>query len=143
MEMNNTYKLINNVPSVDDFMNLRAAAGLNRRSRLAVERGLPNTLFGVTAYHKGRVVAMGRVIGDGGCNYEIVDMAVLPEYQGNRLGTRIMEKLMAYINENAVPTAYVCLIADVSGFYERFGFRPVEPGSEGMYFRVGQVSNPE
>jgi ribosomal protein S18 acetylase RimI-like enzyme len=89
-----------------------------------------------TLVYVGKAVGMGRIVGDGGCNYEIVDIAVVPEHQGKGLGSQVMAALMNYLRENAVPTAYVSLIADVPGFYERFGFRLVRPSAEGMELRV-------
>ena len=52
------------------------------------------------------------MIGDGGCFFEIVDIAVLPEYQKKGVGRQIMDGLMEYTHFNALPTAYVSLMAD-------------------------------
>ena len=41
---------------------------------------------------------MGRVIGDGGTTFQIVDIAVDPDYQGQGYGRVILEKIMEYIN---------------------------------------------
>ncbi|WP_228729990.1 GNAT family N-acetyltransferase [Shewanella avicenniae] len=46
-----------------------------------------------------------RVIGDGGCLFQIVDIAVLPEYQGKGLSKQIMEKLKAYIDTKVLKGA--------------------------------------
>jgi len=116
---------------------IRQGAGLSPISFQAAVRGLPNTLFGVSILFGERVVGMGRVIGDGGCFYHIVDIVVLPEHQGQGVGKRIMTAIMAYIEEDALPTAYISLIADAPDFYRKFGFRSVGPRSEGMYLRIG------
>lgn len=42
-------------------------------------------------------MAMGRIIGDGGCFCQVVDMAVLPSYQGQGLGAPIMAALMDHL----------------------------------------------
>jgi ribosomal protein S18 acetylase RimI-like enzyme len=83
---------------------------------------------------------MGRVIGDGGCNYEIVDIAVHPQYQKQGLGGRIMTEVMSYISENAPESAYVSLIADHHSpeLYSKFGFEPTAPVSIGMAFKAKQ-----
>ena len=131
-----TYQIEEMHPSVEEFVFLRKITGLSPRSIQAAEKGLPNSLFAITVRLDDHVVGMGRVIGDGGCNYEIVDMAVHPDHQGRRLGKQIMEALMSYIHENAPSSAYVSLVADVEGFYEEFGFKSVRPKSDGMYFIV-------
>ncbi len=57
-------------------------------------------------------IAMGRIIGDGGCFFQVVDIAVLPAYQGQGLGTQIMAALMDHLQAGAPPTALVSLPAD-------------------------------
>ncbi|XVH30866.1 GNAT family N-acetyltransferase [Haloferacaceae archaeon DSL9] len=130
------YEFRDDPPTVDDFLRLREAAGMAARSREAVARGLPNTTFGVTVYRDDVAVGMGRIVGDGGSVYQIADMAVDPDHQGAGLGTAIMDRLMAYLEANAPSGAYVNLIADVEGFYERWGFEEVRPASRGMYLRT-------
>ena len=78
---------------------------------------------------------MGRVIGDGGTAFQIVDIAVDPDYQGQGYGRVILEKIMAYINSVAEKGTYVSLIADYPAdkLYEKFGFKTTEPKSGGMY----------
>ena len=71
-------------------------AGMSPKTREAAEKGLPNALFTVT-YDKERLIGMGRVIGDGGTVFQIVDVAVLKSYQGQGYGSQIMEHIMKYI----------------------------------------------
>lgn len=132
------YELRETLPSPETFAALREAAGMPARSREGVDRGLPNSLFGVTVVHEptGDAVGMGRVVGDGGTVYQICDMAVHPDHQGRGLGTAIMTALDDWIAETAPPNAYVNLFADVDGFYDRFGFEETRPASTGMYRRT-------
>ena len=76
------------------------------------------------------------IVGDGGTVYQISDVAVHPDHQGRELGTRMMERLEAYLEETVPPNAYVNLVADVDGFYERFGYEETRPASKGMYRRT-------
>lgn len=132
------YELREAVPEPETFVAVRDAAGLTPSSLEAAQKGLPNTLYGVSIIDEssGEVVGMARIVGDGGCLYHICDMAVHPEHQGRGLGSRMMDALMAYIDENAPETAYVNLMADVNGFYEQWGFESTAPASMGMSFRV-------
>ena len=122
------------IPDIDSYIRLRKDTGLSPRSRKAAELGLPNSLFAVTAYDGEKVVGMGRVIGDGGCNYEVVDVAIEPEYQGKGLGRSVMQAIMTYLEDGAPEGSYISMIADVPAFYEKFGFK-LCPDSEGMYIR--------
>jgi len=132
------YTIREELPDPETFAALREAAGMPPRSLEGVERGLPNSLYGVIAVHDPTeaVVGMGRIVGDDGTVYQISDMAVHPDHQRQGLGTRLMERLEAYLEETAPPQAYVNLVADVDGFYENFGFEPTRPASKGMYRRT-------
>ncbi|GAB3666739.1 GNAT family N-acetyltransferase [Halopiger thermotolerans] len=132
------YAIREELPDPETFAHLREAAGMPPRSLEGIERGLPNSLFGVVAVHEptDEVVGMGRIVGDDGTVYQISDMAVHPDHQGKGLGTRIMDALEGYLDETAPPNAYVNLLADVDGFYERFGYEETRPASKGMYRRT-------
>ena len=126
------YELVERLPTVEEFVGLRAAADMAPRSREGVERGLPNSLYGCVVEAGGEAVAMGRVVGDGGAVFHVTDMAVHPDHQRRGLGTAVMEAILGYIEGAAPPRAYVNLMADVDGFYERFGFEETRPASKGM-----------
>ena len=122
-------------PGVEDYRRVRVAAGLQDRTSEAAERGLAGTYFGVTVRCDDEIVGMGRIIGDGGCFFQVVDIAVVPEHQGRGLGKRIMTELVAHLEEHAPRSAYVSLIADGEAhrLYRRFGFQMTAPQSVGMY----------
>ena len=127
------YQVIEKVASVEDFLRLRVITGLSPRSRAAAEKGLPRSLFGVHVVKGLKTIAMGRVVGDGALNFEVVDVAVDPNHQGNGLGRLIMDRIMAYLEREAPSGAYITLMADVPDLYKKFGFRLGRPESEGMY----------
>ncbi len=127
------------VPAVDDYIRIRLAAGLSRKTEEAATVGLKNSLFAVTVFYRDAPVGIGRVVGDGGCFFEVVDIAVLPEHQGKGVGRLIMDAIMAYLHAHAPSSAYVSLMADhgTPAFYERFGFTRAEaPRAAGMYLRI-------
>lgn len=133
------YTLRPETPSVEDYIAIRLAAGLSRKSEEAARRGLPNSLFAVVVYSEQTPIGIGRVIGDGGCFYEITDIAVLPAHQKQGVGDMIMRALVTWLRENAPPTAYVSLMADhgTPHFYRRYGFNFAEmPKASGMYLRL-------
>ncbi|MGE1080630.1 GNAT family N-acetyltransferase, partial [Bacillus subtilis] len=76
--------------------------------------------------------------GDGGCFFQVVDIAVKPEHQGRGLGKAIMNALMEHVKSEFPASAYVSLIADVPAnkLYEKFGFKETAPRSLGMAYRV-------
>ncbi|CAN5300451.1 GNAT family N-acetyltransferase [soil metagenome] len=133
------YQVKEQVPSVADYIDIRLRAGLSRKSPEAAAIGLKNGLFSVVVYAESTPVGIGRVVGDGGCFFEIVDIAVVPEHQKKGLGDLIMQRLMAYIHSNAPSTAYVSLMADndTPKFYARYGFNAsLPPNGAGMGLRI-------
>lgn len=125
-------------PSVEEYQRLRREAGLSAKSTEAARLGLAGTYFGVTLRDRGEAVAMGRVIGDGGCFFQVVDIAVVPSYQRRGLGKRVMAALVDHLRARAPSSAYVSLLADGEAprLYEQFGFRATAPGSIGMALRL-------
>ena len=73
---------------------------------------------------------MGRIVGDGAINFDIVDVAVDPAHQGKGLGRLVMEKLVAWLDANAFDGAYVTLVAD-AGTVREVRLRKRSPGERG------------
>ncbi|KRG08207.1 GNAT family N-acetyltransferase [Staphylococcus sp. NAM3COL9] len=121
--------------TVSEYRNLRKIAGLSEKSQKAAEKGLANACFDVTIYDDQVLIGMGRVIGDGGTAFQIIDIAVNPNYQGQGYGKVIMIHIMAYISAEAEQGTYVSLIADYPAdqLYAQYGFIMTEPHSAGMY----------
>ncbi|MGW1782627.1 GNAT family N-acetyltransferase [Streptomyces sp. NPDC002143] len=139
------YELRTGVPSVEAFRRLRTDAGLSDKDPDAVAVALPNTWYGVVLRHEGEPIGMGRVIGDGGTAFQIVDICVHPAHQGRGLGRRIMAALTEELERRAPATAYVSLIADgpARHLYEKFGFADTAThDSTGMYRVLGGSPEP-
>jgi ribosomal protein S18 acetylase RimI-like enzyme len=124
---------------VADYRRLRREAGLSPKSESQAVPALAGAWFAVRAVAErtSEVVGMGRVIGDGGWYFHIVDMAVLPKHQGRGIGDAILTALLARIRDGAPPGAFVTLLADPPGrrLYERHGFVETAPKSIGMRLR--------
>ncbi|MCS6233978.1 GNAT family N-acetyltransferase [Shewanella baltica] len=127
------YQVLEDVASANDFIRLRQISGLSSRPLAGAIKALPRSLYGVQIKLADQTVGMGRVVGDGALNFEIVDIAVDPEHQGKGLGRLIMQHIMAYLDSEAFEGAYITLMADVPELYEKFGFKFSSPASEGMY----------
>lgn len=131
------YSVLHEIPSIETYQALRVGAGLSAKSLQAASRGLPNTLFAVQIIHEGVAIGMGRVIGDGGTAFQVVDIAVLPDHQRKGLGKLIMKEISDYLARTVPETGYVSLIADgpAKDLYAQFGFAPTAPASIGMALR--------
>lgn len=127
--------LAREIPQPDEYIELRVAAGMSARTLEAARSGLPNSLFSVTLRDNGKLVAMGRVLGDGGCAYLISDIVVHPSMQRRGLGRRVMTEIEQYLEAHVPPGSFVSLIADTpaDALYRHFGFIDTAPASVGMY----------
>jgi ribosomal protein S18 acetylase RimI-like enzyme len=134
---NSAYRIEPRIPAIDDYLRLRKVSGLSPFSREAAEKGLPNSVFGVCLMRGDETVGMGRIIGDGGCFFQVTDIAIQPEHQGRGLAKWIMTALSDFI-ATLPKSAYVSLIADVPAnrLYAQFGFDETAPRSVGMARKV-------
>ena len=132
------FQILPGVPAVKDYIRLRKITGLSPFSESAAQAGLSGTYFGVSVLYQDIVVGLGRIVGDGGLFFQLVDVAVDPRYQGRSIGFRVMLALIEYLKENAPTTAYVSLLADVPAnrLYEKFGFTETAPETIGMAMRL-------
>ncbi|WP_244563039.1 GNAT family N-acetyltransferase [Paenibacillus uliginis] len=81
---------------------------------------------------------MGRIIGDGACYFQIVDIAVHPSYQEQGLEEMIIKELLAYLANKASKDADILVIADVAKIkmYQRLGFKLIYPEFYGMSIKM-------
>ncbi len=90
--------------------------------RLAME----NSVFRVSVYDRGNVVAMARMIGDMGLCYYIKDVIVHPDYQKQGIGRWLINELLDFIKSNGISGTQIfvelCAMPDKIPFYEKFGF---------------------
>jgi len=132
--------IVERLPTVEEYQALRRAVGWAEVDAQAVARGLTSSLFSVCVMHEGNVIGCGRVVGDGGIYFYVQDVMILPAYQRQGLGRRIMDAIMAYIAAHAGSNSFIGLMAanGVAPFYYRYGFSERPPNRPGM-FRMWQV----
>ena len=132
-------ELVERFPGVEDYRRLRVEAGLSAKTAEAATRGLANTLYGVSLLREGEIVGMGRIIGDNGTVFTVVDIAIVPALQGRGLGRRILVALDAWLQANVPESAYVTLVADGDAkyLYAKFGFAESAPFAVNMEYIMG------
>lgn len=72
-----------------------------------------------------KLIGFGRAISDGVYQAAIYDVAVLPEYQGNKIGKLIVEHIL-----NSIPQCNFILYASPGKepFYEKLNFKKMKTG---------------
>ena len=115
-----------NVNSVEEFNYLYDAVGWGSYDKKVSEIALANTMYSVSVYDDDKIIGYGRLIGDGICFMYIHDVMVEPKYQNQKIGSRIMNKLLEKINHIKLENPYVRVYLGASKgkekFYEKFGF---------------------
>ena len=100
-------------------------------------KAISNSLYNLTVVDNNETIAMGRLIGDG-MYYLLVDIVVKPEFQGMGIGSKIIDTLLAYVDDNTPKggRSSVQLIAEKGKeeFYIKKGFKliPHEYCGSGM-----------
>ena len=135
------YVVIDGAPQPEVAVDIRRDAGLSPRTLDQTSLALEGSWAAVHVVHvdTAAVVAMGRVIGDGGWYFHIADMAVLPDHQHRGIGTAVLTRLVERIGIDAPPGAYITLLADAPGrpLYRSHGFVETAPDSIGMVLGTG------
>ncbi len=133
------YRLVRAAPDLDSYVRLRRVSGLSPKSAQQAAGPLEHSWAWchVRATATLEVVAMGRVLGDGGWYFHLADIATDPAHQRQGLGRAVITDLLARIDDEAPPDPYVTLLADAPGIalYESLGFVPTAPRSIGMVRR--------
>ena len=123
----------------EEYMALRKIVGWHEFPLEEAAAGLKVTSFLYCLRKDGKPIALGRAVWDHGYVVYIADVIVVPEYQGQGLGRRVMNYLMERIN-GIVKPGYLVMVSLMAAkgkeeFYKKFGFveRPSERFGCGMH----------
>jgi GNAT superfamily N-acetyltransferase len=128
----NALRLVEGPPELTHYLRLRRDSGL---TPVRADQGAAAITGSWSACHvvdaDGVPVAMGRVIGDGGWYFHVVDVATDPGHQRQGLGRRVVEWLIADVRARAPEGAYLSLIGDPPGqrLYRSLGLDDVAPST--------------
>ena len=132
-----TFKIDNRIPTAKEYNELHLAVQWPTLDETLAEQGLSNSLYAVVVQdEKGKIVGMGRVVGDNAIYFHIQDVIVRPEFQRQGIGKLIMKELMSYVNRTGGKNSSIGLMSSKGreAFYRSFGFmdRPSERFGCGM-----------
>jgi len=129
------------VPASDQFWKLFQTTGWNDKYRLSPDKliqALNSSWYVLSAYEAEKLVGFGRLVSDGVLHAMIYELIVLPGYQGQGLGGKILEKLVTKCKESGVRDIQLFCAAGKREFYEKRGFAPRPDNAPGMqYVRQG------
>jgi GNAT superfamily N-acetyltransferase len=126
------------IPPSEPYFELFSSTGWNKEYGLTpgeLHEAISCSLFLVAAYDGERLVGSGRIVSDGVLHALIVDVIVLPDYQGRGIGTAIMRRLTEFCEARRIRDVQLFCAKGKSTFYSRLGFRPRPPDAPGMDHR--------
>lgn len=136
----NDLKIRHNELTAEEFCELWASVWGEPPSLEQTRLAMQHTLFRVSVFDGGILVAMARVIGDMGLDYYIKDVVVRPEYQHKGIGRLLIREIMQFIQNHGVKGTEIfvelCAMPDKMPFYEKLGFDTNEAQRMKMMYRV-------
>ena len=128
--------LQNDVLQPQDFVRLRVLTGFADIPIEHAKRALDGGLINVSAKYGDWLIGMGRMVGDGAMYWYLQEIIVLPEYQKQGVGTKIVNHLVDYAVSHST-TGKFTTIGGVSAkgkeeFYRKLGFEVISNGIQKM-----------
>jgi len=128
--------LQNNVLQPQDFVRLRVLTGFADIPVEHAKRALDGGLINVSAIYGDQLIGMGRMVGDGAMYWYLQEIIVLPEFQKQGVGAKIVNHLVDYAVSHST-TGKFTTIGGVSAkgkedFYRKLGFEIISNGIQKM-----------
>jgi aralkylamine N-acetyltransferase len=112
-------------------------APLGEREPDKLARAFQNSSFYVFAFEDEKLIGLCRALCDGEYQAAIYDVVLLPEYQGQEIGTKMVQILC---NQIVVPNVILYAVPSREGFYKKFGFKKMLTGMGILHPRM---ANPQ
>ena len=123
--------------SVEEYISILNTVGWKIPSRRLLEKSLKNGI-NVKCVIDNRTIGMARFVSDGGYAGLLMDVVIIPEFQGNGYGKLLINSLLNYLRsqlEDGEEMMFQLLSAPGKhSFYNLFGFKvKKEVAEDGMY----------
>ncbi|MCH3986811.1 MAG: GNAT family N-acetyltransferase [Lachnospiraceae bacterium] len=126
------------IRDVGTYLSLRESVGWIRLTRAQAQKALAGSLEVFTVFDGERPIGMARLVGDGAVVSYVQDLIIVPEYQGQRIGSLLLDTVTRYVRENMLPGTRMMFDLmcrkGMEEFYLKHGFtaRPTKNLGPGM-----------
>jgi len=112
--------------------NLRNSVGWNGLIDLH-KKSLKNSYFYICCFDDNELIGFLDVVSNGITDSYIQDVMVNPDYQGQGIGTRLMEMAIQKLKDDKVYAISVLFDEKLTEFYKKFGFHIMMAGQMETY----------
>ena len=131
------------LPEKNQYFKLFESTGWNKEYKLnkhKVFETLLNSWYIVSAYKEDKLIGFGRIISDGIMHALILDMIILPELQGNGIGSIILNKLKEKCISHNICDIHLFSANGKAGFYNKHEFTCRPEDAPGMEIKLGKTN---
>lgn len=89
----------------------------------------------MSAYETDQLIGLGRILSDGVVHALLLDLIVLPEYQNQGIGTKILDNLVTKCQKHRIRDIQLFCAHNKLDFYTKRGFRARPDSAPGMEFQ--------
>jgi GNAT superfamily N-acetyltransferase len=124
------------LPTLAAYHQLFETTGWNQAYRAGEDElyaAISSSWYVLSAYDNDDLVGFGRIISDGALYALICDLIVKPSYQGQGIGSTLLNKLIVRCRAQQIRVIWLFSAKGKSSFYNNFGFveRPTDaPGMQ-------------
>lgn len=118
------FSIEHRLPTVDEFISLRAETNWGIPNRGTVQAALDGSLCGAVGIQDDQTIAMVRAVGDGVLNIYIQDMIVSETARSQGVGKALLKAFIVKLGETSPLDCMIGLFAakGQSEFYQRLSF---------------------
>jgi len=125
-QLKNTIKFKEELPEIKDYWDLFQTTGWNQEYNFSIQdlaNAIKNSWFSTSIYDSEILIGFGRVIADGVHHALIVDLIIHPNYQGKRLGSILLGRLVTKCKEYKIRDIQLFAAKDKFAFYENLDLK--------------------
>ncbi len=125
------------IPFKTEIYPLYTQSGWNERLRLnpdELDKAIHNSFAVVSVYEGDQLIGFGRVVSDGVSYATIYDVMVMPQWQGQGIGSNIIRILVNKCERHDIRRIHLFAAKGRENFYRHLGFIPRPVESPGMVF---------
>lgn len=119
---------LENAPvSANALADLRQAVGWNRMEDCC-RSSLMTSYYHIAVYENDALIAYIDCVSNGVTDAYIQDLLVHPDFQGNGIGTELMNRMIVFLKSRRIFMISVIFEESLRSFYKRFGFTEMLSG---------------